>query len=184
MTIIKSNKMKLRGLSSDTKPSSGDIDFMPVEGQRFIETDTGLEYEFDGTDWQLITTTQFLTAFLSSVNTAGVYYLGFGDLSANALEAKAQWMIPQNIHVTELQAIIKTNDHTANITIKIRDDGVDVPNTTITVGSTALGLFTTGQIKELIDGGSLISILVDTTGAGVQLLQGYFIMSYANGRQV
>jgi len=185
MTIQKANKMRLRGLSADTKPEADDPDFMPVEGLRFFEIDTGLEYEFDENGiWQLASTIQFLTAFLSSVNSASEYFLGFGDLSANALEEKAQWMIPQNIFVTEMQSIIKINDHTDDVVIAIRDDGVDVPNTLTTVGAAELGLLTTGPIKELIAGGSMISIRVDATGAGVELFQGYFIMSYANGLQV
>jgi hypothetical protein len=181
MVVRRAVKKVLRGLLADTKPTSG-YD-TPTTRQRFLETDTGIEYEWSGSAWKIISPIQFLTAFLSTVNTAGVFYLGLGDIAANGGEGDAQWTVPQDIYILELQAVVKTNAHTAAITFRLRDDAANVTGAVITPTTGQTGLLTSGAIKVKIAGGSKISILIDTTGAGTQNLNAYFIVSFVNGIQ-
>jgi len=177
MTVLKQEKQKFYCVAGDTKPST--FNGVAVQnGIELVETDTGNEFLRIGGAWvQKIRPLIPITAFLSSLTTAGVFWLGFGDIAANGGEGDAQGQVfPQAIVVKRFDWYIKTNAHTASINARLRDDGADISNTTITVTTGATGLQTTGTITQAVGAGSKIAIQIDTTGAGTQALLGYFTM--------
>jgi len=46
MAVVQTSAYRYIGLAGDTKPTTG-----VITGAKFVETDTGAEFTFDGTGW-------------------------------------------------------------------------------------------------------------------------------------
>lgn len=91
------------------------------------------------------------------------------DTSYTGDDARTRIIPDNNITITRIKVGVRSNTKNGSTTVSLIDDGVTVPNTTVTIPASQSGLFQTGVISQAIASGSQISVKTNmgssTTGS-------------------
>ncbi len=96
----------------------------------------------------------------------GIRFIAFGGNLFETAEAQVQTFIDKNITLLRNNVNLNFNTSVDIIEITFRDDGVDVPNSKITIPAATTGKFSSGDISENIANGSFICEEIEKFGAG------------------
>jgi len=110
-------------------------------------------------------------SFFGGAGTANSQLLRFTPFFAGSAiaytggETNARMPIAHGLTIIEMAMNSAINSKTAGNTVEVvRENGVNVPNTTITIPFGSTGEFTSGAISEHLDSGSLCNFSNDCTG--------------------
>lgn len=184
MTIAYVGANRIQGLSTDTKPTT-----VPA-GCKFEETDTFVDWRFNGTTWVVMTgcfnpnltesltnkdmrdatnITYKFTTFTTLVGavatfSARYYMLWSGAAGNNALtEATVQLTFPYNILLTRLYGRATANTMSNATVFGFRDDATTAASISIPAASVAT--VDSGPISVTVAAGSLINWNIDTSAS-------------------
>lgn len=93
-------------------------------------------------------------------NTA--HYCAITELGEGVTETDFQSTLPVSIRIIKIEVRITANTKSNNIDFVFRDDGVSVATLTVT-GNNGAELVTSADLDVVIDSGSLINFLRDTS---------------------
>lgn len=96
---------------------------------------------------------------------AGVQFEGIFSNDPTSTEFSAQGFLAFAFTIKRFTIHIGTNSSDNVIIFSVRENGVDVPNTIITIPAGATGSFDSGAISESIASSSLINFRSDRTGS-------------------
>jgi len=110
---------------------------------------------------------RFILAFSSQNNIVnGVRYAGLFATTFVSAEANVQSFLGFNFEINKITVNLKDNNSGGDLIISFRDDGVDAPNTSITIPQGQTGAFDTGDITTTIAANSLINLKFDQQASG------------------
>lgn len=85
-----------------------------------------------------------------------------GSTRSNGDNARTHIITENNLTITRLKVGVSSNTKNASSTFSLVDDGVTVPNTSITIPAFSTGHFSTGVISQSIGSGSQVSSNLNT----------------------
>ena len=104
--------------------------------------------------------------FKESIVTSDRFSPWYASNDYVATEALAQAFLSFAFTVKRATLRVNTNARTVSTTLSMRDDGADVPSTSLTVPSATTGNFDSGAISQVVGANSLINIKIATGGSG------------------
>jgi hypothetical protein len=184
--ILKGNGTS--AVTAVTAPSGailGDTDSQAITGKTIVAasntiTDTsavaGDFLKHDGTRFvrNVPKSLMILSTHLLSASATNFFTIPFS--SSASTEALADFVIDYPITVTRLRAQCWVNTKTGAVTAAIRDDGVDVTGSRVTITAATTGEYDSGALSVDVAAGSKISFNIDCSAAGTNSFSVYIIV--------
>lgn len=180
MTLAYFAGRKITGTNSDR--TGGTWTNLPA-GWIFTETDTFLEYYWNGTTWTRVgvkSRIQFNAVFGSVASSSFTARFDSISNAANftATESQVQLTYPFDFTVVRAIAKMNTNGVNGNSVFAFRDDAADVTGTVLTIPAGSLAEVDSGALSVAVAAGSKICFRHDTSASstGTWLMSHYLII--------